>query len=195
MSAANTTTEQTLTTGNKLGIQPSNELRPYKRSPELSNSRWYKGMLQSQMAGTEDNNAAFDFNIARLKRGTEPPPHVHSREHEFIYLLSGEIRFYVEAEAFTVTAGECFFIPRGKRHAFHITSDEAHVILVVTPGGFCNAFQQMSAPAKRMEMPTDADTITYAHADLTETIKLFQQYGTRFLPPDETRKEMPQYPL
>jgi len=59
-------------------------------------------MLHSQMAGAEDNDGAFDFVVAKLRRGTEPPPHVHSREHEFMYLLSGEIRFYVEAEVFTV---------------------------------------------------------------------------------------------
>jgi uncharacterized cupin superfamily protein len=60
----------------------------YKRAPALSNSTWYKGMLVSEMAGTADNNGAFDVSIAKLRRGTEPPPHIHSREHEFMYLLS-----------------------------------------------------------------------------------------------------------
>src|SRR5262250_3663509 len=96
----------------KLGI-----LKAYKRSPGLSNSTWYKGILVSQLAGTADNMGAFDLAITKMRRGTEPPPHVHSREHEFMYLLSGEIRFYVEAEVFTVKAGEGIFIPRGKRHA------------------------------------------------------------------------------
>jgi len=32
-----------------------------------------------------------------------------------------------------------------------------------------------------MEVPTDFDTVTYASADLTETIKVFEHYGTRFL--------------
>src|SRR6516225_9609881 len=55
----------------------------YKRSPALTNSTWYKGMLHSQMAGTADNNGAFDFVISIILRGTQPPPHVHSREDEF----------------------------------------------------------------------------------------------------------------
>jgi hypothetical protein len=58
-------------------------LRAYKRSPALSNSTWYKGILVSQMAGTADNNGAFDLVISKMRRGTEPPPHVHSREDEF----------------------------------------------------------------------------------------------------------------
>ena len=35
----------------------------YKRSPALTNSTWYKGMLHSQMAGTTDNNGVLDFVI------------------------------------------------------------------------------------------------------------------------------------
>jgi hypothetical protein len=45
-----------------------------------------------------------------------------------------------------------------------------------------------------MDVPTDVDTVTYANADLTDTIKVFEQYGIRFLTTDEVRKEMPQYP-
>ena len=62
--------------------QQLNPLRAYKRAPALSNSMWHKGMLASVMAGTADNNGAFDFVISMARRGTEPPPHVHSRELE-----------------------------------------------------------------------------------------------------------------
>jgi hypothetical protein len=46
-----------------------------------------------------------------------------------------------------------------------------------------------------MKAPTDVDTVTYATADLTETIKVFEQDGARFLTAEEIRMEMPQYPL
>ena len=169
--------------------------RAYKRSPALSNSTWYKGILTSQMAGTADNGGAFDLVIAKMRRGTEPPPHVHSREDELFYILSGEMKVYADGEVFQVTAGECMFLPRGKSHAWLITSDEVHLIAVITPGGFFDAINKMNAPAERMEVPADADIVTYANADLTETIKVFEQYGIRLLSPDEIRAEMPQYPL
>jgi quercetin dioxygenase-like cupin family protein len=169
--------------------------RAYKRSPALSNSTWYKGILTSQMAGTADNGGAFDLVIGKMRRGTEPPPHVHSREDEFFYILSGEMRVYADGEVFQVTAGECMSLPRGKSHAWLITSDEVHLIAVITPGGFFDAINKMNAPAERMEVPADADIVTYANADLTETIKVFEQYGVRLLSPDEIRAEMPQYPL
>jgi quercetin dioxygenase-like cupin family protein len=168
--------------------------RAYKRSPALTNSTWYKGILMSRMAGPTDNNGAFDFVIGKIRRGTEPPPHIHTREDEFFYILSGEMRVYVEDEVFLVTAGECVFMPRGKAHAWLITSEELHNIALITPGGFLDAVNKMNAPAERMDVPTDADTVTYANADLTDTIEVFEQYGVRFLTADEIRAEMPKYP-
>jgi mannose-6-phosphate isomerase-like protein (cupin superfamily) len=168
--------------------------RAYKRSPALTNSTWYKGNLVSQMAGPADNNGAFDLIIVKMRQGNEPPPHVHSREDEFFYVLSGEMKVYVDGEVFSVTAGECMFLPRRKPHGFLITSEELPNIVFITPGGFLDAANQMNAPAERMDVPTDGDTVTYANADLTDTIKVFEQYGIRFLTADEVREEMPQYP-
>jgi len=170
-------------------------LRAYKRSPQLSNSRWYKGLLLSRMAGPADNNGAFDFVVSKVRPGTEPPPHIHSREDEFFYLLAGEMRIYVDGKVFPLTAGECVFLPRRIPHAWLITSEEANMIAVITPAGFTNALEKMSVPAERMEVPADGDTITYANADLTETIKVHEQYGVRLLSSDEIGAVMSEYPL
>jgi mannose-6-phosphate isomerase-like protein (cupin superfamily) len=168
-------------------------LKAYKRSPALSNSKWYKGILTSEMAGTADNNGAFDFNIIKHRRGTEPPPHVHAREDELFYLLSGKMNFYVDGEVFSLTAGECMFLPRRTPHAFRAVSEEIHNLVFLTPGGFFEAINKMNGPAKRMEVPNDADIPTYANSDLTETVELLEKYGVRFLTADEIRSEMPKY--
>jgi quercetin dioxygenase-like cupin family protein len=177
-----------------MAARPSGALKAYKRSPGLTNSTWYKGILISQMAGPVDNDGAFDLVIAKLRRGTEPPPHVHSREHELFYLFSGEMKVYVGGEVFTVAAGECVFLPRGIPHGFLISTEEIHNLTLITPGGFFEAVSRMNAPAERMELPTGADILTYANADLAETFKIFEQYGIRFLTEGEIRTEMPQYP-
>jgi len=150
-------------------------------------------MLHSQMAGSGDNNNAFDFVLSKMRRGTEPPPHVHSREDEFIYVLSGAITVFVDGEVFPVKAGECVFLPRRKPHGWVIMSAEIQVILLVTPGGFYDAFNTMSVPAERMELPSEVDSVSYAKIDLTETIKVSAEYGTRFLTPDELETEMPEF--
>jgi quercetin dioxygenase-like cupin family protein len=169
--------------------------RAYKRSAALSNSTWYRGILSSEMAGTVDNDGAFDAVLSRIRSGTEPPPHVHSREDEFFYVFSGEVTFYVDGEVFQVTAGECMFLPRQKPHAFLITSAEAHLFVFLSPGGFFGAINKMNVPARRMEIPADRDTVTYANADLADTIKVFERYGVRLLTPEEIEAEMPRYPV
>jgi quercetin dioxygenase-like cupin family protein len=153
----------------------SRTLKTYKRSPALGNSTWYKGILVSQMAGTADNNGAFDVLVSKMRRGTEPPPHVHSREDEFLYVLSGEVTFYAVGQVFSAAAGECVFLPRGIPHAFLVASEEVHSIVFITPGGFLDAVNKMNAPVVRMEVPTDADTVTYANADPTDTINVVER--------------------
>ena len=37
--------------------------------------------------------------------------------------------------------------------------------------------------------------VTYANADLTDTIKVFEEYGLRLLTADEIHAEMREYPL
>jgi len=170
-------------------------LAAYKRAPALNNSTWYKGILTSHMAGTSDNEGAFDLVVSKMRRGTEPPPHVHSREHEMLYILSGELNAYVVGEIFRVSAGECMFLPRGVPHAFLIQSDEVEQVVLVAPGGFFDVVATMTTPAERLDRPRDADTITYANADLTQTIELFKQHGIRFLTRQEIRATMPEYPM
>lgn len=168
-------------------------MKAYKRSPALRNSSWYKGILNSLMAGPADNNGVFDLLMVRMRRGTEPPPHVHSREDELFYIFSGEMRVFVDGEVFTVNPGEFMFLPRQKPHAFRAISEEIHFMAFLTPGGFHDAIAKMQAPAQRMELPPDGET--YADADLTDTMKLLGQYGLRFLTADDIRAEMPEYPL
>ena len=48
--------------------------KAYKRSTSLENSTWYKGILVTQLAGETDTGGAFDFTVAKMRKGTEPPP-------------------------------------------------------------------------------------------------------------------------
>jgi quercetin dioxygenase-like cupin family protein len=171
------------------------KLKAYKRAPDLSNSTWYKGILTSLIAGAKDNDGALDICIIKMARGTEPPPHVHSREHEYFYILSGEMTAYVDGEVFELTTGDTVFFPLGTPHGIRVVSEELHWIALITPGGFFETVGKLDIPAERMEVPKYADTVTYANVDMTETIKAFERIGLRFLTPDEIRKEMPKYPL
>ena len=166
----------------------------YKRSTSLDNSSWYKGILITQLAGETDTGGAFDFLVAKMRKGTEPPPHIHARDDEFFYVLTGRIRFYTEGQVFEVGSGECMFLPKGKPHAFLVQSNEVHSITLITPGGFFNAVNKMNEPAQKMEIPSD-DVLTYANMDLTKTMEIFEKYSVHLLSPEEIAEQMPEFPL
>jgi quercetin dioxygenase-like cupin family protein len=168
-------------------------MHAYKRAPALENSTWYKGLLISQLAGNSDTDGTFDLVESKMKKGTEPPPHIHDREDELFYILAGELKVFADGQVFTVTRGESVFLPKKVPHAYLIQSEECHVLALMTPGGFLNAINKMNAaPARAMEIPPDMET--YATADLTATMAVFMKYGVRMLSPNEITEQLPSYP-
>jgi quercetin dioxygenase-like cupin family protein len=63
--------------------------KAFKRAPSVEMSTWYKGILISNLATEQDTGGAFELVVTRMKKGTEPPPHVHEREDEMFYVLEG----------------------------------------------------------------------------------------------------------
>jgi mannose-6-phosphate isomerase-like protein (cupin superfamily) len=167
-------------------------LKPFKHAPSIEISTWYKGILSTLLATDDETGGAFDFVLSNMRSGTEPPPHVHTREHEFMYVLDGQIDVYVGNRLFQVGPGECAFLPLGRPHAFIIRSPEIRMLVLITPGGFLKSFESMAAPAEKMEIPSDS--VTYATADLDETKKILLKHGIRFLSPEEIAEEMPAFP-
>jgi quercetin dioxygenase-like cupin family protein len=169
-------------------------LKAFKRAPSADISTWYKGILSTQLAGGDDTGGAFDLVLSNMRKGTEPPPHVHARENEFFYVLAGTLSVYVESDVFQVEAGECMFLPNNKPHAFIIGSPEICMLVLITPGGFMNAVSEMAAPAEELAIPSD-DALTYSTAHLEETMRIFAKYGVRLLTQEEIARKMPAFPV
>src|SRR5215467_1940851 len=159
------------------------ELKAFKRAPSLGLSQWENGNLTTNLAEKKDTNGAFLLVEATLAPGTEPPPHVHTREDELFYVLEGEFDVYIGKEAFEVETGECVFLPRLKPHAFVIRSPRLRVLALFTPAGLEEAFRGLSTPAERLELPDGA--VTYSTGDLKQTAQRLSKYGARFLTPGE----------
>ena len=169
-------------------------IKAFRQAPSVDMSTWYKGILISTLATEQSTGGAFDFVVTRMRKGTEPPPHVHEREHELFYVLDGTIDVYVGHERLRAVAGECVFLPSRRPHAFRIASPEIHMLVLMTPGGFMDASAAMAIPARSLDIPPD-DGVTYATADLGETMRIFAERGVRFLAPDEIPLELPAFPL
>ena len=167
-------------------------LKAFKRSTSLKRSKWYMGMLLTNLTETPDTNGAFSLLEATLVPGTEPPPHVHSREDELFYVLEGEFDVYVGEEVFNAKTGECIFLPRFKPHAFIIRSARLRLLILFAPAGVEEAFRRMSSPAQNLNPPMGA--LTYSAEDLEQTAQRFSASGVRMLAPDEIEHQLPSYP-
>ena len=167
-------------------------LKAFKRSTSLERSKWYMGMLLTNLTETPDTNAAYSLFEATLVPGTEPPPHVHSREDELFYVLEGEFEVYVGEEVFNAKTGECIFLPRFKPHAFIIRSARLRLLILFAPAGVEEAFRSMSSPAQNLNPPMGA--LTYSAEDLEQTAQRFSASGVRMLAPDEIEHQLPSYP-
>ena len=170
----------------------SPKLNAFKRAPAIGFSQWENGNLTTNLAETKDTNGAFLLVEAMLAPGTEPPPHVHTREDELFYVLEGEFDVYVGDKAFNVQAGECVFMPRFRPHAFVIRSRRLRLLALFTPAGLEEVFRGMSTPAQRLDLPIGA--VTYSTGDLRQTAQRLSDYGARFLTPEEIADQMPLYP-
>ena len=78
-----------------------------------------------------------------------PPTHIHSREIESFYILEGSLSFWLSDRKFTGSAGFLVIAPPGHTHAFKNEGDEpARVLLLITPAGLEEFFQEVGVPIK-----------------------------------------------
>jgi mannose-6-phosphate isomerase-like protein (cupin superfamily) len=163
----------------------------YKRSRSLDSSNWYMGSLLTFLAESKDTGGSFTLIEGLLKPGNEPPPHVHGREDELFYILEGEMDMYVGNEVFKAGAGECLFLPRLKPHTFVVRSPRLRTLVLFMPGGLEECFRARGSRAEKLELPSEA--VTYSTSDLEPVIRAFEEYGARFLSPDQVAEQMPLY--
>ena len=84
-----------------------------------------------------------------------PPLHVHSREDELFYVLEGELVFELDGERFTAVAGSTVYLHRGVVHRYqNFTNETARLLIVTTPGTFCDFFEELSDATPAGGMPT-----------------------------------------
>ena len=111
-----------------------------------------------------DGTLAFFHLVAPPMSG--PPRHVHSREDELFYVLEGELVFELDGERHTVRAGDTVYLRRGVVHTYqNFTTSDARLLIVTTPGMFCNLFVELSAATPPGALPAfdviDAIATTY----------------------------------
>ena len=93
---------------------------------------------------SEDSGGTLStFELSALPQ-SGPFLHVHHREDEWYYVLSGEFLFKAGDETHTLPVGGSIWLPRDIPHVWaNMSAEEEKLILVCQPGGFEKFFNEM----------------------------------------------------
>jgi uncharacterized cupin superfamily protein len=114
------------------------------------------------------------------RKGNVPPPHIHHREDETFYVLEGELAVSVGGRTIKATPGTMVFLPRDVVHSFTINSDQARVLVLLTPAGAEGYFQECSVPAPAMMLPPAVET---PYGEIQKMVAVAQKFGIEFVLP------------
>lgn len=119
----------------------------------LQRSYWYGPNLVTILTSAKETNGAFSLVKTFLRKGFDPPLHLHTREEESSYILEGEILYTIGEERFHAKTGDYVHLPRNVQHTFQLLTGTAQTLLLITPGGFEEMFIACGRPAETMELP------------------------------------------
>jgi mannose-6-phosphate isomerase-like protein (cupin superfamily) len=119
----------------------------------LGQQRWFFGMLAEVKASAADTGGQYTLLEITAPPGLQTPLHVHYREDEGFYVLEGSVAIQVGDEIVELGAGQHAFGPRNIPHRFTVGPDGAHMIWVLTPGGFEDFVEEASVPAEAPTIP------------------------------------------
>jgi quercetin dioxygenase-like cupin family protein len=129
--------------------------------------RWFcGGGLHTWKVTAEETGGAFLIFEDRLEAGKATPLHTHPAADETFYMLEGEIRLRIGQQERLLGAGGIAVMPRGTPHAFLVTSPQARMLCLQTPGGGETFYRDASDPATQDNPvgPVDFDRIREAAA-------------------------------
>jgi quercetin dioxygenase-like cupin family protein len=155
---------------------------PYSRWLGGEASYWTMGYLMTWLAEGEDTDGRFSLVEVVARKGTEPPPHTHSREDEAYYILEGEISFRVGGQSIEAGPGDYVWLPRGVQHGIEAKTEQVKALILITPAGLEEAFKKLSEPARSATLPPPPEEPP-SMEQMHQILAVFEAYGVEFAPP------------
>jgi len=113
--------------------------------PQEGKSVWLAGLGVEYKISGEQTGGAFFVVEHPIEPGRLVPPHMHTREDEFSYVLEGEIGVRVGDEVVVATPGCYVFKPRGVPHTFwNAGPAPGRLIEIIAPAGFEQLFLELA---------------------------------------------------
>jgi quercetin dioxygenase-like cupin family protein len=148
-------------------------------APGEGEALWVLGDLYRFLATSEDTGGAYALWETTATPGLPgPPPHIHHREDEALYVLEGELELSVEGDTTRAGSGSFVNIPKGTLHTWRNAGDApARLLGMVAPGGFEDFFKEVGEPA------TDPSSPPAGPPDVEKVLAAAPKYGLEIQPP------------
>ncbi|WP_206306909.1 cupin domain-containing protein [Streptomyces sp. F001] len=124
--------------------------------PDEGNSIWLAGLGVDFKLGGEDTGNQFSILEHLIEPGRLIPPHVHSREDEFTYVLQGRVGARVGDHEATAGPGSYIIKPREILHTvWNAGPEPARVLEIISPAGFEGFFEELGRAAETAADPAE----------------------------------------
>jgi quercetin dioxygenase-like cupin family protein len=122
-------------------------IRGTSRGPWLD----YMGHLVTILARYEDTGTISVLE-AIVRKGFEPPRHVHESDDECYYVLEGRFHFEVGGTEYDAVPGDLIFLPRRVPHGWTAEQDGGRLLWLAVPGGIDELFTELGQPAEAYKL-------------------------------------------
>ena len=152
------------------GKRKRKKLHSWSRKREEKPGRY----LGSEIVGkvmSEQTKGKYAVVISKTPPEGGPPTHVHEREDEMFYVLSGTYEFRFGNKRVRATQGDIIHLPRNIPHSFtNIGSEPGVMMNTIVPGGFEQFFEEIDRLPKNEPLKRE------------QVEEIASQYGLKFVP-------------
>lgn len=104
------------------------------------------GLGRYSIKVSADHSEGRLFQMHSLEpRGAAPPMHTHTGD-ETLYIISGELSIFLGDERLEAGAGSFVMVPKRALHSWVVRSEEAEVLVTLSPAGLEGFFMEFGAP-------------------------------------------------
>jgi mannose-6-phosphate isomerase-like protein (cupin superfamily) len=139
--------------------------------PHEGRTVWLGGQGVTFRLFGEDTGGAFSIVEHPMEPGTLVPPHMHTHEDEFSFVLEGAFGVRIGDRIAHATPGSYVFKPRGIPHTFwNPGPDPARLIEIISPPGFERFFEEVAGAIEVRERldPNEIAAIARRYGSIAE---------------------------
>jgi quercetin dioxygenase-like cupin family protein len=103
-----------------------------------------RGSRYNVLAGTEDTGGELAVVHIDLHHGSEPPAHIHTREAECFYVITGHMTFVAGGRTLHAGPGDFVYLPRNVEHDYTVDGGPSQVLVIAVPAGLERFFIALS---------------------------------------------------